>query len=131
MTAKRVMDHQPADAAGRRAVLIGAPSGARAPMPSPIARLFDRAGIVVDGGSPWDLQLHDPEAWRRMMRHGVLGFGESYMDGLSDCPQLDELVCRLLRADADRVLTLQSLPGRLWQLVLAPTGHHGGYRSVR
>jgi cyclopropane-fatty-acyl-phospholipid synthase len=50
-----------------------------------------------------------------MLRHGVLGFGESYMDGQWDCDGLDELVSRLLRADADRMVTPQSLPGWLGQ----------------
>ena len=55
-----------------------------------------------------------------MLRRGVLGFGESYMDQQWDCERLDELVCRLLRADGDRVVTPQSLP--LW---LAQQLRHG------
>ena len=49
--------------------------------PAPIARLLQRAGIQVNGPAPWDLQLNDAATWRRMMAHGTLGFGESYMDG--------------------------------------------------
>lgn len=82
-------------------------------LPRTLARLFERAGIRVNGPDPWDLQLHDPAAWGRMLRHGVLGFGESYMDQQWDCECLEELICRLLLADGDHVVTPQSLPGWL------------------
>lgn len=85
--------------------------------PAPIARLLQRAGIQVNGPAPWDLQLQDAAAWRRMMVHGMLGFGESYVDGLWDCERLDELVCRLLRADADRVVPAAGLPHWLAQVL--------------
>ena len=85
--------------------------------PAPIARLLQRAGIQVNGPAPWDLQLNDAATWRRMMAHGTLGFGESYMDGLWDCERLDELVCRLLRADADHVVTARFLPHWLGQVL--------------
>lgn len=93
----------------------GQGGGTGQPVPGPLARLFERAGIQVNGPAPWDLQLHDPAAWGRMLRHGVLGFGESYMDGQWDCERLDELSSRMLRADGDRVVTPQSLPGWLAQ----------------
>ena len=86
-------------------------------LPGTLARLFERAGVEVDGSAPWDLQLRHPAALQRMLRHGTLGFGESYMDGQWDCEQLDALVCRLLRADADRVVTPQALPVWLSQLL--------------
>jgi cyclopropane-fatty-acyl-phospholipid synthase len=105
-----LMPSEPRDIAA-----FGRGNAAAQPPAGPLARLFERAGVAVDGPAPWDLQLHDPAAWARMLRHGVLGVGESYMDGQWDCERLDELVCRLLRADADRVVTPQSLPGWLAQ----------------
>ncbi len=93
-----------------------APASDAAP-PAPIARLLQRAGIQVNGPAPWDLQLNDAATWRRMMAHGTLGFGESYMDGLWDCERVDELVCRLLRADADHVVTARFLPHWLAQVL--------------
>jgi cyclopropane-fatty-acyl-phospholipid synthase len=35
------------------------------------------------------------------MFEGLLGAGESYMDGWWDCEALDEMVTRVLRADID------------------------------
>ena len=79
-----------------------APSPADAgAVPAPIAQLLQRAGIQVNGPAPWDMQVRDSATWRRMMAYGTLGFGESYMEGHWDCERLDELVCRMLRADAD------------------------------
>jgi cyclopropane-fatty-acyl-phospholipid synthase len=99
------------------AVIEGRRSTASKPAPAPLARLFEHAGVEVNGSAAWDLQLHDRAAWGRMLRHGTLGFGESYMDGQWDCERLDTLVCRLLRANADRVVTPLSLPGWLSQVM--------------
>ena len=93
-----------------------APAGPAA-APAPIARLLQRAGVQVNGPAPWDLQLHDAATWRRMMSQGTLGFGESYMDGQWDCERLDELVCRMLRANADQVVTARGLPHWLTQVL--------------
>jgi len=93
-----------------------APSPADAgTVPAPIAQLLHRAGIQVNGPAPWDMQVCDSATWRRMMAHGTLGFGESYMDGQWECERLDELVCRMLRADATRVVTARFLPRWLVQ----------------
>jgi cyclopropane-fatty-acyl-phospholipid synthase len=81
------------------------------PPPAVIGRMLQRAGIEPNGSAPWDMRVSDAAAWQRMATQGVLGFGESYMDGQWDCPRLDELVCRLLRADTDRMVTAQNWPG--------------------
>jgi cyclopropane-fatty-acyl-phospholipid synthase len=93
-----------------------APSPADAgAVPAPIAQLLQRAGIQVNGPAPWDMQVRDSATWRRMMAYGTLGFGESYMEGQWECERLDELVCRMLRADATRVVTARYLPRWLAQ----------------
>jgi cyclopropane-fatty-acyl-phospholipid synthase len=81
--------------------------------PAVIGRMLQRAGIEPNGRAPWDLRINDHAAWRRMVTQGVLGVGESYMDGQWDCARLDELVCRLLRADTDRMVTHRNWPGFL------------------
>ncbi len=83
--------------------------------PGPIARLFDAAGVEVGGSAPWDIQVLDGTLWRRMLRHGTLGFGEAYMDGQWECERLDELVCRMLLADGDRLMPPRQIPNRLAQ----------------
>jgi hypothetical protein len=55
-----------------------------------------RADIVLDGTRPWDPRIHRPRVFARILSHGTLGLGESYMDGDWDVPALDELATRLL-----------------------------------
>jgi cyclopropane-fatty-acyl-phospholipid synthase len=56
------------------------------------------AGIVVGGNDPWDIVVHDERFYQRILRDGTLGFGESYMEGWWDSPQLDQTVDRICRA---------------------------------
>ena len=101
--------------------------------PRVLQELLSEAGIRINGEAAWDLTVHDTALYYRVLRDGSLGFGEAYMDGLWDCPRIDELICRLLSIDADekisgwrrmlllgeilrhRLLNLQS-PARAWQV---------------
>jgi cyclopropane-fatty-acyl-phospholipid synthase len=58
--------------------------------------LLETADIRLDGSRPWDIQVHDPRFFQRVLAETSLGFGESYMDGWWDCERLDELICRIL-----------------------------------
>ncbi len=72
--------------------------------PGFLADLAARADIRFNGNRPWDIQVHDPAVYSRILRHGSLGFGESYMDGLWDSQALDVTFDRLLRARIDEAL---------------------------
>lgn len=76
-----------------------------------VESLFARADVRVNGTRPWDIQIHDPRFFRRVLGGGSLAFGESYMEGWWDCDALDELVARLLGADLDRTI-------RTWRAAL-------------
>ena len=93
-------------------------------------RLLAQADVRLDGQRPWDLQIRHSGTFDRVLGHGSLGLGESYMDGWWDCERLDEFICRALRAGLDRqvrnpallllalksrLLNLQS-PARAWQV---------------
>lgn len=67
-----------------------------------IESLLAGTGIAIDGGNPWDIRVHDPGFFRRVLWKGSLGLGESYMDGQWDCDQLDEMLFRVFRAAAER-----------------------------
>jgi cyclopropane-fatty-acyl-phospholipid synthase len=60
--------------------------------------LLARADVRIGGDRPWDLHVHDPRLYRRVLAGGSLALGESYMDGWWDCVALDECICRLLTA---------------------------------
>lgn len=77
-----------------------------------IQAIFDKAGVAIGGDNPWDLEIRDERLWRRLATQGSMGFGESYMDGWWECPAIDELVHRLLRAN-ERV-SREGWQRRLW-----------------
>src|SRR5262249_30663686 len=62
---------------------------------------LNEAGICIGGQHPWDIHVHDGRFFRRVLLHGSLGLGESYMDGWWDCEALDSMFTRLLQAQMD------------------------------
>lgn len=77
-------------------------SAARVPVPASarkVAELMALAGIEVNGSHPWDIQVHDPRFYQRLLAEGNLGAGESYMDGWWDVEAFDEFCTRIQRAD--------------------------------
>ena len=74
--------------------------------------LLASAGVGTEGAQPWDLKVHDSRAYARMLHEGVMGFGESYMDGWWDCDRLDECFYKLIIADLEKQV------GNDWKTVL-------------
>lgn len=72
-------------------------------VPAALAAWLERADVRVGGHRPWDIQVHRPRAFQRILQDGTLGVGESYMDGDWDCPQLDALFERVLRQRLDEL----------------------------
>jgi len=64
--------------------------------------ILSLADININGDRPWDLQIHNPDFYKRVLAQGSLGLGESYMDGWWDVKQLDQFFDYLLRAEIDR-----------------------------
>ena len=77
----------------------------RREVPATLRELSALAGVYFNGNQPWDIQVHDPALYGRILRQGSLGLGESYMDGLWDSQALDEMFTRLLQADVDSKLS--------------------------
>ncbi len=71
------------------------------PPPTVLEEMTRLAGVAFNGENPWDIQVFDPRTYRRILTHGSLGFGESYMDNMWECMQLDELFHRLLKIDVE------------------------------
>lgn len=64
-----------------------------------IQELLASADIGTTGKRPWDIEIHNEEFYRRLVKGGTLALGESYMDGWWDCSRLDEFFFRVLRAE--------------------------------
>lgn len=74
-----------------------------------LTALLSSADVRLDGQRPWDMQLLGDGVPERVLAHGNLGMGETYMEGLWACQHLDQLFDRLLRADmASRVRSLST-----------------------
>jgi cyclopropane-fatty-acyl-phospholipid synthase len=82
-------------------------------IPAAIATVAKHADVQFNGERPWDLQVHNPALFNKLLRHGSLALGNSYVKGDWDCEQLDELINRLLQANGHQPLSkrlkLQSL----------------------
>jgi cyclopropane-fatty-acyl-phospholipid synthase len=66
--------------------------------------LLSRAGIQVNGPSASDIQVKNPDFFKRVLQEGSLGLGESYMDGWWECDRLDVFFTKVLRAGLEKQL---------------------------
>lgn len=67
-----------------------------------VTQALSRANVDIGGSRPWDIRVHNSSFYSRLIKHGSLGLGESYVEGWWDVDQLDEFIVRLLQADLDR-----------------------------
>ena len=77
-----------------------------------VQKILSLADVRIGGGRQWDITVNNDRFYSRVLRHGSLGLGESYVDGWWDCPALDQLFSRVLSAGLD-----QNAP-RDWRLAL-------------
>jgi len=67
-----------------------------------LGSLLQKAGIELNGASPWDIQVHDERFFQRFFSGGSLALGESYMDGWWDVESLDDFFVRVFQSGIDR-----------------------------
>ena len=60
-----------------------------------VRTILERADIGVNGRLPHDLRVNDPSFYRRILLNPAYEFGQTYVDGLWDCPNVDQLSHRL------------------------------------
>lgn len=66
-----------------------------------VTSILEIANIKINGSNPWDIQVHNPQFYTRVIRDGELGLGESYMDKWWDCERLDIFIEKLLDANIE------------------------------
>jgi cyclopropane-fatty-acyl-phospholipid synthase len=94
--------------------------------------LLAHADVKLNGDRPWDPQIND-ERFFDIAFAGSLAIGEAYMDGLWDCEQLEELVCRFRHASLDQRLQIgadgwRALKARLRNRQSPSRAYHMGRR---
>ena len=67
-----------------------------------VQKILSPADVRIDGDREWDITVSNDRFYSRVLRHGSLGLGESYVDGWWDCPALDQLFSRILGAELSR-----------------------------
>lgn len=87
-----------------------------------VHEMLETADIEINGKRPWDIQVKNPAFFKRVLREGSLGLGESYMDGWWECERLDIFFQRVLKHQLDQKLphhfkdTLRIAAARLMNL---------------
>lgn len=76
--------------------------------------LLAEADIRVNGDRPWDMQVHNEKLYRRLLREGSLGLGESYMDGWWEARALDAFFYRVLKEDLKQKAPIPKSLSLLW-----------------
>ena len=74
-----------------------------------VQQLLSQAGVEINGSAPWDIQVHNPEFYKRAVKEGTLGLGESYMEGGWSCEAVDQLFDKMLRAELHQKVRLPLL----------------------
>lgn len=66
-----------------------------------VQEILSPAGITLNGDKPWDIQVRDERFYRRVLREGSLGLGESYMDGWWECEKLDDFFAKIIPTEPE------------------------------
>ncbi len=72
------------------------------------------AEVGVDGEHPWDLQVNSKDFYRRLLGQGSIALGETYMDGLWECENIDVFIYKVLRSGLENKISVLSL---LWPVL--------------
>lgn len=78
---------------------------------STVRDILAMAEIGCDGAYPWDLHVTSNEFYRRLLGQGAMALGETYMDGLWECEQLDVFIDKVLRAGLEHKISMWRLLG--------------------
>ncbi len=68
--------------------------------------LLQNAGITINGNQPWDIQIHNPNFFKRVVHEGPLGLGESYMERWWDCVALDDFFHRVIHSELEKKIKI-------------------------
>lgn len=67
-----------------------------------LEEVLKETDVRFNGDREWDIEVLDDRFYPRLLTGGSMALGESYMDGWWRCPQIDQMILRLLRRDLGR-----------------------------
>lgn len=68
--------------------------------------LLESAGIIVNGSNPWDIQVSNERAFKRILREGALGLGETFVEKWWTVESIDEFFDKILSAHLEEYVRL-------------------------
>jgi cyclopropane-fatty-acyl-phospholipid synthase len=77
-----------------------------------IEDILSCAQITINGNNPWDIRVKNDAMFKKIVRTGSLGLGESYMDGWWECEKIDDLFHRMLPSNPEKIVR------KNWKLIL-------------
>ena len=69
-----------------------------------VEEILNPSDVQFNGNRPWDIQVHNPDFYERVLSGGSLALGESYMDGWWDCEALDQFFEKILENRLDKTV---------------------------
>lgn len=87
-----------------------------------IRSLLFSAGVNPNGQGDADIQVKNPDFYKRVLREGSLGFGEAYMDGWWEVKKLDELCYKLLHASLEEKIKSMNYLIHYLEAIITNTG---------
>lgn len=99
-------------------------------IPKRLASIAAAADVRFNGERPWDPQVNNDGLYEALLRQGSLALGDGYVRGDWDCERIDELICRLLRAKANRPLSRRAWIEQSGQLLLDKLGNPQALRRA-
>jgi len=67
-----------------------------------VQKMLDPSDVQINGSRAWDIRIHNPNFYEKVLSGGALALGESYMDGWWDCEALDQFFERILKEGLDK-----------------------------
>jgi cyclopropane-fatty-acyl-phospholipid synthase len=67
-----------------------------------VQKILNPSDVQINGNRPWDIRIHNPNFYEKVLSGGSLALGESYMDGWWDCEALDQFFERILENRLDK-----------------------------
>ena len=67
-----------------------------------VSDLLSETPIQLNGSHKYDIDVVNPDFYKRVLKEGSIGLGESYMNGWWQCDQLDQMFYYLLKYQVDQ-----------------------------
>jgi len=90
--------------------------------------IFQAAGIQLNGAEPSSVRILNQDFYRRFLRDGTLGLGESYMEGWWECDDIPEMMAKFSRAKISQ--RFKHSPRFLFNRALAKLANQGSKQNA-